>query len=229
MNVSSYGLSQNYYQINNQQNYIDKNAKVSLEVDEEKSKELEKEQEKLNEKINKNSQKDKSEEKSKPKTANELDPAEKKLVQELQSRDAEVRAHEAAHLAAAGGLAAGGASYTYQQGPDGKQYAIGGEVPIHIASGSTPEQTIANMQKVKAAASAPVDPSGQDMKIASTAAMMEMKARADLVKERKEESEALQEKQKEQTQKTNPYEKELKSLDAINNQDQNYKAFDMSA
>ena len=39
------------------------------------------------------------------------------------------RAHEMAHLAAAGGLATG-PYYEYQQGPDSKQYAVGGHVNI---------------------------------------------------------------------------------------------------
>lgn len=118
----------------------------------------------------------------------ELTPEEKQQVSELQARDTEVRAHEAAHLAAAGSLAAGGASFTYQQGPDGKQYAIGGEVPIDTSEGNTPEETIARMRQVKAAATAPADPSGADMRIASTAAMIEMKAQMELSKEKAEET-----------------------------------------
>ncbi len=57
-------------------------------------------------------------------------------------RDREVRAHEMAHLAAAGGLASSGATFTYQHGPDGVSYAIGGEVKIDTSSGSNPEETI---------------------------------------------------------------------------------------
>lgn len=117
----------------------------------------------------------------------ELTPEEEQLVSELQARDTEVRAHEAAHLAAAGSLAAGGASFTYQQGPDGKQYAIGGEVPIDVSEGNTPEETIARMRQVKAAATAPADPSAADMRIASTAAMIEMKAQMELAKEKADE------------------------------------------
>lgn len=117
----------------------------------------------------------------------ELSPKDKQQVAKLQSRDMEVRAHEAAHLAAAGGVATGGASYTYQKGPDGKQYAVGGEVPIDLSAGRTPEETISKMRKVKAAATAPASPSGADMKIASTAAMLELKAQIELNDEKSQE------------------------------------------
>ncbi len=46
-------------------------------------------------------------------------------ISKLSARDRVVRAHEAAHQAV-GGQYAGAATYTYQTGPDGKQYAIGG-------------------------------------------------------------------------------------------------------
>jgi len=45
----------------------------------------------------------------------------------LKARDREVRAHEAAHTAAAGSLAKGGPSFTFQRGSDGRLYAVGGE------------------------------------------------------------------------------------------------------
>ena len=102
-----------------------------------------------------------------------------KLQQEilkLEKRDAHVKAHEMAHKSAGGELA-GSASYTYKTGPDGKRYAVGGEVPIAIKKGNTPEETIANMEIVKAAALAPSDPSAQDLKVAATAEMIETEAR----------------------------------------------------
>lgn len=115
----------------------------------------------------------------------ELSQDEKRLVNELQARDAEVRAHEAAHQS--GGASTGGASYTYQQGPDGKMYAIGGEVSVSMKGGSTPEETIRNAQAVIAAALAPSDPSGQDLAVASSARVMMMKAEQQKAKELQEE------------------------------------------
>ncbi len=97
----------------------------------------------------------------------------------LKEIDAHVKAHEAAHKAAGGSLA-GAAHYTYVTGPDGKKYAVAGEVPIAIKKGNTPEETIANMEIVKAAALAPSDPSPQDLKVAATAEMIENQARMKL-------------------------------------------------
>jgi hypothetical protein len=96
-------------------------------------------------------------------------PADKAAeVAKLKTRDAQVRAHEAAHLAAAGGLAQGGATYSYQRGPDGRSYAVGGEVSIDTGSvGDDPEAARAKALRVVAAALAPADPSGQDLAVAS--------------------------------------------------------------
>ncbi len=48
----------------------------------------------------------------------------------LKQTDQEVKAHERAHMSAGAGVVMGGASYQYQRGPDGKMYAVGGEVKI---------------------------------------------------------------------------------------------------
>ncbi len=130
---------------------------------------------------------EKVKESSKREDSDELSPDEERLVKELQARDTEVKAHEAAHQAAGGGMT-GAASYTYQQGPDGKMYAIGGEVSISMQTGSTPEETIANARKIVAAAMAPGNPSPQDNAVASSARVMEMKAQQQLTKEKQEES-----------------------------------------
>lgn len=114
-----------------------------------------------------------------------LSEDEERLVKELQSRDSEVRAHEAAHQAAGGGMT-GAATYTYQQGPDGKMYAIGGEVSITMKTGSSPEETIANARQIAAAAMAAGNPSPQDYSVAASARVMEMKAQQQLAREQQE-------------------------------------------
>ncbi|WP_052941325.1 putative metalloprotease CJM1_0395 family protein [Chromobacterium subtsugae] len=111
-----------------------------------------------------------------------LNDAQQKEVEDLKARDTDVRRHEAAHQAAGGALA-GAASFTYQQGPDGKQYAIGGEVPIRLSQGNTPQETIQNAQTVRAAALAPSDPSGQDRAVAAEASQMEQQARTQLLQQ----------------------------------------------
>src|SRR5882724_1134196 len=90
-------------------------------------------------------------------------PGYKDMVSKLEARNAHVMEHEAAHLAAAGAYAKGGATYTYQIGPDGKPYAIGGQVNVDLnAVPGNPRATIVKMRAIQAAASAPDDPSGQD-------------------------------------------------------------------
>lgn len=102
-----------------------------------------------------------------------------KELQQLKARDREVRVHEMAHLSAAGGLATSGATFTYQRGPDGGSYAIGGEVKIDTSAGRNPEETIRKAQTIRAAALAPAEPSGQDHAVAAQATQMEAQARAE--------------------------------------------------
>nr|WP_320133100.1 putative metalloprotease CJM1_0395 family protein [uncultured Holophaga sp.] len=113
----------------------------------------------------------------------DLSKEQKDEVDKLKARDTAVKAHEAAHLAAAGGLAQGGPSFTYQQGPDGAKYAIGGEVSIDTSPvKGDPEATMAKAQRIIAAALAPADPSPQDRTVAAMATAMEMQAASELAK-----------------------------------------------
>lgn len=123
-------------------------------------------------------------------SAGELTPEEHRIVTELQIRDRQVRSHEQAHLAAAGGYATSGASFQYQNGPDGKRYAVGGEVRIDVSRESDPEQTIRKMSVVRAAALAPADPSSQDRSVAASATAGIADAQRELQAMRTEEAEA---------------------------------------
>ncbi len=118
--------------------------------------------------------------------ANGLTEEERRVVAELKKRDAEVRAHEAAHKAAAG--AYGGAiSYTYQQGPDGRRYAVGGEVPIDISTiPGDPHATVRKMQQIRRAALAPAEPSSADRAVAAAATKAMLEAQAEIAAERAE-------------------------------------------
>ena len=133
---------------------------------------------------NESSQDSKNNSQENPTNQTELSADEKAQVQELKARDAQVRAHEAAHQS--GAAASGGASFTYEVGPDGATYAVSGEVPVRISSGSTPEQTMANAQAVIATALAPADPSPQDLSVASQARVMMMKAQQEFAQELQE-------------------------------------------
>ncbi|HIA02120.1 MAG TPA: hypothetical protein EYN06_10050 [Myxococcales bacterium] len=109
----------------------------------------------------------------------ELSGDDKATLARLVQRDARVRAHENAHQSAGGGVVMGGASYTYQRGPNGKLYAIGGSIMIDSSPVyGNPQATIQKMQQVRSAALAPADPSAADMRVASAATNSEMAARS---------------------------------------------------
>jgi hypothetical protein len=91
-------------------------------------------------------------------------------VQKLRQRDQDVRAHEAAHKAAAGQYG-GPISYTYETGPDGRRYAVSGSVSIDVSPvAGDPQATIRKMEKVMRAAQAPGDASPRDHLVAAQAA-----------------------------------------------------------
>lgn len=107
--------------------------------------------------------------------------AEQRQISELRSRDQEVRAHELAHLAAAGGLSQGGPSFDFVLGPDGQRYAVGGEVQIDTSGvPGDPQATLQKAQQIQQAALAPAQPSAQDRSVAIAAAAMAAEARAEI-------------------------------------------------
>ena len=128
----------------------------------------------------------------------DLSDEEQQKVAELKQRDQEVRAHEQAHLAAAGGNAAGGnakggASFEYQTGPDGRRYAVGGEVQIDTSPvDGDPQATIQKMQQIRAAALAPGTPSSQDRAVAAQAAAAIQEANAEQAKQKSEPEETTE-------------------------------------
>lgn len=119
---------------------------------------------------------------NKPQSDTESSPSHQALIAKLESADTKVRAHEAAHVAAGGGVVTGGANFSYTKGPDGKMYATAGEVPIDTSDGNNPEETIRKARQIIAAAMAPSDPSPQDYRVAATAAVMEMRGHLEISK-----------------------------------------------
>lgn len=115
--------------------------------------------------------------------AEPLSPEAVQEVTRLKQRDAEVKAHEQAHMAAGGSAVQGGARYTFEKGPDGRQYAVGGEVSIDTSPENAADATIRKMQMVKRAALAPADPSAQDRSVAAKADSTAAKARAEMAQE----------------------------------------------
>ena len=117
----------------------------------------------------------------------ELTDAEQAEVRRLRQVDAEVRAHERAHQTA-GGSVTGAATFQTVRGPDGKLYAIGGEVSIDVSPANDPRETIRKMEIVIRAALAPAVPSAQDRAVAAQAKRILIEAQQQLNAERAEEN-----------------------------------------
>ena len=118
-------------------------------------------------------------------TTHQQNLAEQNQLNELRSIDKEVRAHELAHLSAAGGLSKGGPTFEFVLGPDGQRYAVGGEVQIDTGGvPGDPEATLQKAQQIQQAALAPAQPSAQDRSVAVAAAAMAAEARAEIASQK---------------------------------------------
>ena len=117
----------------------------------------------------------------------ELTDKEKREVERLRQREAEVKAHEEAHRLAGGRYIRGPIQYEYETGPDGKRYISGGEVSIDTTEENDPEKTEKKMQTVRRAALAPLNPSATDRAVAAEAARKENKARHEAAESKNEE------------------------------------------
>ncbi len=121
----------------------------------------------------------------------QLSTEERRQLQELRRRDREVRMHEQAHKTA-GGQHTGAIHLEYESGPDGKRYAVSGHVPIDASPvAGDPEATLRKMETVRRAASAPANPSGADRQVATHAAQLAQRARAELAAQRYGKAELL--------------------------------------
>jgi len=121
-------------------------------------------------------------------STDQLDQEQRARIAELAKRDRQVHAHEQAH-SSVGGRYAGAASFTYERGPDGRQYATGGEVSIDTSSiPNDPQATLAKALIVQRAALAPADPSTTDRRIAAEAAATAAQARVEIATQRTSES-----------------------------------------
>lgn len=109
-------------------------------------------------------------------------------VNKLRAIDQKVRTHERAHQAAAARLATGGPTFQTVRGPDGKEYAVAGEVRIDTSPGNSPQETIQKARQIQAAALAPGDPSATDRAVAAAAAALEVQAAAELSQQQRSEN-----------------------------------------
>lgn len=137
----------------------------------------------------------------------QLSLEQQRQVTQLQATDLKVRAHEQAHIAAGRELITSGPQYSYTYGPDGKQYAVGGEVGIDTSPENKPEANIRKGVRIQSAALAPAEPSQQDYSVAAAGSRLEEQGRADKLREEAQamaqnaaEAEKQQEQQNQQSQ-----------------------------
>lgn len=124
------------------------------------------------------------------KNSDQADKEQLEIITELSKRDREVRAHEQAH-ASVGGRYAGAPSLSYQRGPDGRLYAVSGEVAIDTSPvPNNPQATLEKALTVQRAALAPSDPSSADRNIAAKAAAIAGQARAELLTDNSDKAES---------------------------------------
>lgn len=118
----------------------------------------------------------------------QIEQAQTKQIEQLVQRDTEVKTHEQAH-AAVGGSLTQSPSYQYEKGPDGRRYAVEGEVSIDVSPVSgDPKATLSKMQKVYAAAMAPVQPSMADIRVAAQALQNMNEANKQLIQDRQQDT-----------------------------------------
>jgi pyruvate/2-oxoglutarate dehydrogenase complex dihydrolipoamide acyltransferase (E2) component len=123
----------------------------------------------------------------------ELTIKEKIEIMELEQLERSVREHERAHLRTARNLAVSQPTFEYKEGPDGKKYAVHGEVKIDSAvAGGDAEEAIEKALKMQRTALAPSDPSSKDLQVAARARIIESKAHRKLAREKQFENNNIQ-------------------------------------
>ena len=110
------------------------------------------------------------------------------ISRDLAERDREVRAHEQTH-ASVGGKYASAPSYTYERGPDGRMYAVEGEVKIDTSPiPNDPQATLEKAEIIQRAALSVAEPSSADRAAAADARAMAIDARAEIMQQADEAS-----------------------------------------
>jgi hypothetical protein len=110
-----------------------------------------------------------------------VNTAKMRIESDLEATDAEVRAHEHAHVAA---LGRGVIRYDTVVGPDGRSYAVGGGVSVDLSPvPGDPEATLRKAKAAIQAAYAVGEPSAADMNAAAEAYQLEMAAQHQIERE----------------------------------------------
>lgn len=90
-----------------------------------------------------------------------------RVLEKFKRTDAQIKSHEQIHATI--GQTTAPISYSYQQGPDGKMYAVGGHVRLDTSIPDDPKAAAFKLEQIQKAASAPGELSSADANIASQA------------------------------------------------------------
>lgn len=115
--------------------------------------------------------------------APQLSDADLLEISKLKARDTQLRQHEQAHHAASAGVDVSSASFTYQRGPNGVNYAVSGDVRIDTTAPRDPEARLAQAAMIGDVALAPADPTPTDRAVAAKAQQMTQQARAEIAQQ----------------------------------------------
>ena len=95
-----------------------------------------------------------------------------RVLDKFKQTDLSIRSHEQAHATI--GHTTSPISYTYQEGPDGKLYAVGGSVHLDTSIPDDPKAAQYKLDNIKKAASGVSDESGADSAIVTAASLNKM-------------------------------------------------------
>jgi hypothetical protein len=90
-----------------------------------------------------------------------------RVLDKFKQTDTNIRSHEQIHASI--GATTSPISYTYEKGPDGKMYAVGGKVTLDTSLPDDPKAAAFKLDMLQKTASGPIDSSGADNTIASQA------------------------------------------------------------
>lgn len=88
-----------------------------------------------------------------------------RVLDKFRAKDAEIRTHEQTHASI--GHTTSPISYNYQEGPDGKMYAVGGSVRLDTSIPDDPKAAAFKLDMIQKAASGVADASPADRAISS--------------------------------------------------------------
>lgn len=110
-----------------------------------------------------------------------LDQEDQARLAEMRARDKDVRDQKAAQARAAAPYA-GAANFEYETGPDGRQYAVSGEVKIDVsATVGDASETARKMEQILSATLAADELSVEDRRVLAEARKQRLEAQTDII------------------------------------------------